>query len=412
MVNLFAIDATIEIAKKKDKHYKIMVEDSTGEDVSQTLNRKFFKILVGDLQASANFIVHEDYYRNDFDATFHSEDVLENSIELLLRYKLEKSDDGNLLSKIKLYNIRSGSILIDKQYTMKNKSMYPFLSHKIISDLTKEIGGENVDWMNRYIVFSKYTTPGNSSIYLSDYTLSYQKRVISGGLNIFPKWGDREQKTIYYTKIIDNLPTLYRYNLYTGAKRYITSSAGMLVCSDVNEDGTKLLLTMSPNGLPDVYLYDLNSGSKRKLTKFSGIDVSGQFVENETKVVFVSDRLGYPNIYMVDVNTKNVERLVYHGKNNSSCSTNGNYIVYSSREKSSSSGRSIFNLYLISTQSEFVRQLTSIGKNHFPRFAKDSDAILFIKNFRGQSSLGLIRLNANISFDFPLKVGKIQSIDW
>jgi TolB protein len=37
---------------------------------------------------------------------------------------------------------------------------------------------------------------------------------------------------------------------------------------------------------------------------------------------------------------------------------------------------------------------------------------LFIKNYKGKSYLGIIRLNYNKSFLFPLKSGKLQSIDW
>jgi TolB protein len=48
----------------------------------------------------------------------------------------------------------------------------------------------------------------------------------------------------------------------------------------------------------------------------------------------------------------------------------------------------------------------------FPRFADDGETIIFIKNSGGSSSLGVLRLNANKSFLFPLSAGKIQSIDW
>jgi len=126
----------------------------------------------------------------------------------------------------------------------------------------------------------------------------------------------------------------------------------------------------------------------------------------------VSDRLGYPNIFAQDIGSKNVEQMVYHGRNNNSASALGNYIVYSSREKASEFGAKTFNLYLISTKTDYIRQLTATGKNLYPKFAGDAETILFIKYFKNQSALGVIRLNANKSYHFPLKVGKIQSIDW
>jgi TolB protein len=107
-----------------------------------------------------------------------------------------------------------------------------------------------------------------------------------------------------------------------------------------------------------------------------------------------------------------IEQLVYYGKNNNSCSSFENYIVYSSRETENEFSSNTFNLHLISTDTNFVRRLTATGINQFPKFSSDGESILFIKHFKDQSSLGIIRLNYNKSFLFPLNVGKIQSIDW
>lgn len=186
----------------------------------------------------------------------------------------------------------------------------------------------------------------------------------------------------------------------------------MMVCSDVSRDGTKLLVTMAPNDQPDIYLMDLKNHTKKRLTSYRGIDVSGNFVDNEQKMVFISERLGYPNIFAKSISGGSVEQMVYHGKNNSSCSTFGKYIVYSSRERISSFGNSTFNLYLISTETDYIRKLTTSGKNIFPRFGDDGETILFIKYLKNETALGVLRLNANKSFLFPLHAGKIQSIDW
>lgn len=169
---------------------------------------------------------------------------------------------------------------------------------------------------------------------------------------------------------------------------------------------------MAPNDQPDIYLLDLATGQKKRITRYKGIDVSGNFVDHDQNVVFISERLGYPNIFAKPLHGGNVQQMVYHGKNNSSCTTYGKYIVYSSREKISSFGSSTFNLYLISTQTDYIRKLTTSGKNLFPRFGEDGETILFIKHINGRSALGVLRLNANKSFLFPLRAGKIQSIDW
>lgn len=266
--------------------------------------------------------------------------------------------------------------------------------------------------MDKFVVFSVYKDAKKADIVIGDYTLSFQKTIISGGLNIFPKWANKNQDSFYYTTYNSGTPQIIKYNLYNRQRSLIMKSDGMVVCSDVNQDGTKLLITASPDGQPDIYLYDVNTKQKVRLTNYKGIDVGAHFVENDKKIVFVSDRLSYPNIFSKEINGRAVERLVYHGRNNSSVTTFGNYVVYSSRESDNEFNKNSFNLYLISTKSDFLRRLTSNGTNQFPKFSSDGESILFIKNYNEESNIGIIRLNYNKSFLFPLKNGKLQSIDW
>ena len=174
-----------------------------------------------------------------------------------------------------------------------------------------------------------------------------------------------------------------------------------------------LLLTLAPTGDPDIYLFDIDTKQKRQLTKYRGIDVSGSFVENDKAFIFVSDRLGYPNIFYKKLaENAPVDQVVFHGKNNSSVSSYKNYVVYSSRETSNDFGPNTFNLYLISTKNDFIRRLTANGINQLPRFSSDGGSIMFIKNLSNQSALGVIRLDYNKTYLFPLSNIQIQSFDW
>lgn len=409
--SLFAYDATVEIVKKLDTLPKIAVQDASdaGEDIY--LRKKFFKILVGDLRVSAHFRPLGDYLQSTYDGDISENFLSKKSVDLILRFRLV-SQENSLIANVKLINASSGQVRNETNYKMDNPKRFPFLAHRIVVNTNDLIGAPSVKWMEQFILFSKYTGKRESEIIVSDYTLTFQKTIVKGGLNIFPKWADSIQNSFYYTSYSGYLPTLYKVNLTSGERVKILSAKGMLVCSDVSKDGEKLLLTMAPNDQADIYLYDLRFKQLQRVTRYSGIDVNGNFIDNDKKIIFVSDRLGYPNIFSKAIGSKSVEQMVYHGKNNNSVSALENYIVYSSREKKSEFGGNIFNLYLISTKTDYIRQLTANGKNLYPRFARDKDTILFIKHFKNQSSLGVIRLNANKSFLFPLKVGKIQSIDW
>jgi len=409
LTNLFAADATIEVIKKVDKMPSISVEDAS-INYQNTLSKKFFKVLVSDLDVLSIFNVYDNYEKNDYDA----DDVKASNVkrDYVLRYRLRQDDEGNLNCDYKLLSAADSQVVRTKNFRIKKENLYVFLIHNLAIDVNDFIGAEPVEWMKSYVLISRLTGPNESEIVISDYTLTYQHVMVKGGLNVFPHWADKEQSALYYTVLDAATPTLYRLDRRTGQSIKVLSSDGMIVCSDVSKDGKKILVTMAPEGQPDVYLYDTITKNKQKLTNYSGIDVGAQFLENDTEIAFVSDRGGYPNVWSKRIGSRGVQKMVYYGKSNVALAAHKNYIVYKSRESSNSFSRNTFNLHLISTRSDFIRRLTATGVNEFPRFSDNGDSIIFIKNYKSESSVGIIRLKQNKSFLFPLKIGKIQSIDW
>jgi TolB protein len=409
--SLYAIDATMEIVKSKSSLPLIEVQVSRS-NTDQTLTSDLTKLIKKDLDVSGHFNQTTKTIQKQNESNINYHYLKGQKIDLYLSIDLSiniQSDTLTLLAK--LYDINEQTVVYQKQYSVGNKKRYPFLAHGIAIDINNYLKAPKIDWMNKFVIFARYIDSKTSEIVIADYTLTFQKTIVKNGLNIFPKWANKDQLSFYYTTFNYAVPTLMKMDLYTSRKTKVLSSDGMIVCSDVSKDGTKILLTMAPNSQPDIYLYDMNSRLKTRLTRYKGIDVGGSFVENENKIVFISDRLKYPNIFAKTIGQRGIERLVYHGRNNSQCTTYGKYIVYSSRETNSEFGKNIFNLYLISTQSDYIKRLTTTGINQFPKFSTDGESVLFIKNDK-KSSLGIIRINHNKSFLFPLKTGKLQSIDW
>lgn len=407
VVNVFAFDATIEIIKDTTKLPNIMVENLNSQKNDVLTSSKIYKMLIADLKVSGHFNVLEN---NNGSNSIDYNAQAANNVNLVA--KLESSINKNeVVTNLVVYDINIKQVVLSKQYTVSQDSRYPFLAHKMAIDINNYIKAPSIDWMNRFVVFSKYTKSEQSHIVVADYTLTFQNTIIRDGLNIFPKWANSEQDSIYFTKYL-NMPTLVKYNIYTGEMVQLLSSEGLLIASDVSSDGSKILVSMAPGGQPDIYLFDVNKKTNQRLTNYNGIDVGANFINNEKNIMFISDRMGYPNIFSLDLSTKLINQLVYHGRNNSSASAHNEYIVYSSRESENEFGSNLFNLYLISTKSDYIRRLTANGVNQMPRFSRDGGSIMFIKNTDEESSLGIIRLNYNKSYLFPLANEKIQAIDW
>lgn len=406
----YGVDAELEILKKVSNLPVISVKSS-----SDCLEKKFCyeiqKTIKKDLEVSGHFKTKDTKEVVEYEARPNMLTLKNEAIDLYATIKVIKEQDG-LKVLLNMYDINSRKLVLNKSYTSSRANRYPFVAHRITVDINAHLNAPSISWMNRFVIFSKYTGIKESEIVIADYTLTYQQTIVKGGFNIFPKWAGSEQEEFFYTSYINEVPTLFKVNIYTGKREKILHSDGMIICSDVSKDGKKILVTMSPNSQPDIYEYNLETKLKTRVTRYKGIDVSGSYVDNDTKVVFVSDRLKRPNIFAIKIGNKGVERMVYHGSNNSSVTTYNDMIVYSSRDTSSEFGYNTFNLYLISTKSTFIKQLTSTGINQFAKFSADGESVLFIKRDKGVSSLGIIRLNYDKSFLFPLKVGKLQSIDW
>jgi TolB protein len=402
----FAGDATIEVIKKADSLPSLAVEDAS-VSYDDTFKLRFFKSLVADLNVISLFNVDRHHRTTDFDNT---NVIVENKdMNYVVRYKMFEDDNRALNIEVKLFN--QNEVVFSKRYRVNKKDIYMFVSHAIAYDINEFMGEPSVEWMKRKVIFARLVAPKKTEIIIADYTLSYQHVIIKGGLDIFPKWASKAQNAFYYTSLDPLKPTLKYVDIKTAKVKNIISSDGMMVCSDVSEDGKKLLLTMARTGQPDIYLYNTVTKKYKRITTYSGIDVNGQFM-GDNKIIFISSRLGYPNVFSKRLDTGVVEQMVYYGKSNSSCSAQGHYIVYEARESSNAFSANTFNLHLISTKTDFIRRLTATGINEFPRFSKDGDAIIFIKNYKSQSAIGIIRLMHNKNYLFPLKSGKIQSMDW
>lgn len=411
-VFLFAqVDGHLDIVKKGMVLPKVVVSIATDSLEMGTLS-KIKKALVDDFKVSGHFEISDVSRISTYDGKELDILGLSNAgVNLYVHLAAKREENGHYTLMTKLYDINAKALVLEKNYTTSLEDRFVFLAHKTAITINDYFKAPSISWMDKFVVFSVYNGANKADIMIGDYTLTYKQRVVTGGLNIFPKWADKEQKTIYYTSYNYKKPTLLKLNIYNRNKEVIMDSDGMIACSDINEDGTKLLVTASPNGQADIYLYETLSKRKTKITSYSGIDVGGQFVENDSKIVFVSDRLGNPNIFAQKIGSSAVERLVFHSNNNSSVTSHKNNVIFSSKDASNELGKS-FNLYLISTKSDSLKRLTSSGVNQFPKFSKDGESVLFIKTFGGSSSVGIIRLEHNKSFLFPLSGKRIQSIDW
>ena len=391
---IFLNAQNLEIIKYvQNENPKIVVEYNN-------LPKELISILQKDTKIIAHYKIDIKNKINDITSSIDTKEYKGYNYLLRLNYENKK------LTAI-LYDLLKHKTILYKKYKIPAFDVYPFMIHSLSYDINSKIGFAPVEWIKRKMVYSIYMAPKEQAIFLADITLTYRKKIISGGLNIFPKWANKNQTEIYYTKL-ENMPVLYKYNIYTGQKERIMASKGMLIVSDVK--GDELLLTLAIDDQPDIYEYNIKTKSLKRITKFIGIDVNGQFYD-KNKIIFISDRLGYPNVYEKNLDTGIVKKVIYHGRNHISVSANKDKLVLSSRETNKAFDNNTFNLLLVNKNTNLLKRLTFGGKNMMPVFSYDGSTILFIKEYKFNSKLGIIRLNENKIVYFKIN-RKIQSFDF
>lgn len=406
-IGLFATDKTLDIIKTIQKLPKIEVRYSIDNDANYA--SKLLEVLANDLKTSQHF----DVSQNKEQGAINYAELKDKKVHLVALVSVAV-ENGNKISRLKLYDVDTGTLKKTFDYPIVSLDLYPFAAHNMAIVVNDYLKAPSIAWMKRLIVFSKYIGPGITNIALADYTMRYQKEIIKNNrLNIFPKWANAEQTEFYYTQYSERTPMILKYNIQKATHENIASSQGMAVVSSVSSDGSKILMSLAPDGQPDVYLYDTHKKTKTKITRYPGIDVSGVFLEDDKSMAFVSDRSGYPNIYMKKLGLKeSAEQLLYEGRSNESIDAYKDSIVYVSRENLNEFGKTVFNLNLITLNSKYIRRLTVNGSNQMPRFSMDGRNIMYIKKTPQEYAMGLILLDYNQSFLFPLKNVKIQAFDW
>jgi TolB protein len=381
---------------------------------------KKFLLMILAIFAFANELVITKYLQNkptisiNFTGDKNVLKILKMDLRVLDHFNYKFNDNNssfklNIFYKnntLKVSYIKNNRLVLTKIYKSHNYAFFPFLVHKAVYDLNRFFNLPEAKFLIRKVIYSLLVAPKQANLYIADYTLSYKKRLISGGLNIFPKWADEKQRAIYYTKL-GKYATIYKYNIYNGKKEKILHSPGLAIVSDVNKD--KILLTLAPKGLPDIYEYDLKSKKLIRITKYPGIDVSGKFWGD--KIVFVSDRYGIPFVFSKNLKSGSISRILYQGKNQIGVDTFKNLLVVSVRETNNAFKDNTFNLFLINKNDDSLKRLTFGGQNMYANFSVDGNSIMFIKRENFFSKIGIIRLKENKVFSYKLpKI--LQSFDW
>jgi TolB protein len=251
-------------------------------------------------------------------------------------------------------------------------------------------------------------------VYISDYDGERQQRVTVGKtLNVFPRWSPNG-RSIAYTSYRRGTPNIFVSNIYEATMEEVTKGTAENWLPAWAPDGTKFCFA-SPRegkGYTNLYIVNRDGSGLLKLTDHPSINTSPTWSPSGTQIAFVSDRTGSPQIYVIssdgvgqaqrittsegyadkptwsslpyneiaytartgpgndikiiDMATRTVKQLTFSEGTNESpvFSPNGRHIAFTSTR----SGKK--QIFTITRDGRDVRQLTKVGNNEQPDWAK------------------------------------------
>ena len=150
------VDANLEVVKKTNASPKILVSVATDSSEVDTLNR-IKKSLADDLSVSGNFDVATINSVSSYESIPDVLSLSNQGVNLYLNLSAKK-EAGSYTLMAKLYDINGRVLLLEKNFATTQEDRFVFLAHKAAISVNAFFKAPPIDWMEKFVVFSTYTT--------------------------------------------------------------------------------------------------------------------------------------------------------------------------------------------------------------------------------------------------------------
>lgn len=205
-----------------------------------------------------------------------------------------------------------------------------------------------------------------------------------------PAWSPDGQK-IAYVSYETRDPQIIVQNIYTGARKAVTSGAGTNSSPAWSPDGRRLLYVSSVSGNPEIYVIPVSGGTPQRLTNHPGIDTEPSWSPDGQSIYFTSDRSGKPQIYRMSAAGGAATRVVASQdyQAGSTLSPDGRYLALTRQ-----AGGNQIGLYEL--QSGAFMPLTHGRLDEGGSFAPNGQMLIYSTVQGGQAVLKLVNMRGEV----------------
>lgn len=295
-----------------------------------------------------------------------------------------KKSGKNLVIELRLYDPELKSMLVGKEYKVKQDKAYAAV-HRFADEIMLALTGQRGIFNTK--IAAACGPRGKEQIVIMNVDGTDRAAVTeNGALNLSPAWA-LDNSELVYTSYQKFFPELYSSKLKGGKSKRLTFNNMLNITPEFSPDGTLIAFSSSMSGEPDLYLIDPTGKKVAQLTNSFGIDISPSWSPDGNLIAFSSERAGGLHIFVTNRSGSDPKRLTFTGYQNDTpaWSPRGDKIAYVKRADGG------FNVFLMNADGSQDQQLTSgSGNNENPSWSPDGRYIVFSSSRKTGSNLYLM----------------------
>jgi TolB protein len=335
--------------------------------------------------------------------------------DFLIRAGYRVGDGEKVKFEVYVYYVPQSKLVLGRVYEGDVKSARR-IAHTFSNDILKALTGKPGIFLSKIVVSSDRSNPpskiGDSAnvskeIFVMDWDGENAKQITQHqSLAISPAWSPDGTKVAYtcfaYHKNAHmRNADLFLYELDTGKRFLISYRKGINSGAAFAPDGKYLYFTMSQGGSPDIFRMSYDGQDLSPITHGPDgvMNVEPAVSPDGKKIAFSSDRSTYsagsksgrPMIYIMDIDGRNVKRVTYAGKYNSTptWSPDGKTLAFAGHDADH------FDIFIIKADGTGLQRLTEATRvdtkrpasNEDPTFSPDGRFIMFVSDRSGNKQL-------------------------